>query len=187
MRTSRSRPSLSRCRPLRFCANSGQPAAPRPAQPPAQAPAQPAGQTPAQPATPPPVVRRALQTDAHRLIVRDPRGLPLRDVHVSVLGPGDRSVSTGPDGRAEVPAMPDGPYRLRFDRRGLLHARARHRDQEPGDGGNLGRAESGATAARASTASGARCRRRPSRPSRRRTCRPDRPCFSPFRHFSNAT
>jgi mannose-6-phosphate isomerase-like protein (cupin superfamily) len=72
-------------------------------------------QTPPPPAQPRPRPRPA----AIQVTVRDHTGAPIPYVHITVAGTISRDVLTNADGAATLVSMPDGTYRVRFDKDGF--------------------------------------------------------------------
>jgi hypothetical protein len=120
-------------------AQSAQPAKPTPSTAPPAKPAPPATQPakPAPPATPPakpgppatppakpdqstPQRRAQPRPTPARVVVRDRSGTPLRDVKVTVSSPARQDLVTDATGTASLGTMPDGSYRLRFEREGFI-------------------------------------------------------------------
>src|SRR5437764_9394437 len=55
-----------------------------------------------------------------QIIVRDQSGKALPGARVAVSGTMTRQATTAADGTATFTALPDGPYRLRFEREGFI-------------------------------------------------------------------
>jgi hypothetical protein len=92
----------------------------KPAQPPAAQPPVKPAQPPAQPAPSSPQRRAQPRATPSQVIVRDRSGTPLRDVRVSVSSPARQELLTDATGSASLGTMPDGSYRLRFERDGFI-------------------------------------------------------------------
>ena len=76
----------------------------------------------AQTQTPPaaPARRPRPQAATVRVTVRDLGGTPIAFAHVNVSGPVSREVLTNADGVAALTSLPDGSYRLRFERESFV-------------------------------------------------------------------
>jgi carboxypeptidase family protein/cupin domain len=95
-----------------------QPAKPEPSAKPTQpVKPEPSAQTAKPPQPAKPAQPRATPS---RVIVRDRSGTPLRDVRVTVSSPARQDLVTDATGSASLGTMPDGSYRLRFERDGFI-------------------------------------------------------------------
>jgi mannose-6-phosphate isomerase-like protein (cupin superfamily) len=75
----------------------------------------PPSQPPKPPAQPAQAPRPRPKPLSIQVTVRDQAGTPLSFVHVSVSGAVSRTVLTNADGMANLQALPDGTYRVRFE------------------------------------------------------------------------